>query len=64
MTDTVPPGESIFSVANRNVALIVQVESRAGVENVEAITRHKGVDMVMVGGQWPFPSFALALLVI
>ncbi|KAJ7220239.1 Pyruvate/Phosphoenolpyruvate kinase-like domain-containing protein, partial [Mycena pura] len=51
VTDTVPPGESIFSVANRNVALIVQVESRAGVDNVEAITRHKGVDMVMVGGQ-------------
>ncbi|KAJ7643079.1 Pyruvate/Phosphoenolpyruvate kinase-like domain-containing protein [Mycena polygramma] len=51
VTDTVPEGETLLSVANKNVAIIPQIESRAGVENVEAIMRCKGVDMVMVGAR-------------
>ncbi|KAJ7125531.1 Pyruvate/Phosphoenolpyruvate kinase-like domain-containing protein [Mycena crocata] len=51
VTDTAPEGETIFSIANRNVAIIPQIESIAGVENVESIMRHEGVDMIMVGGR-------------
>ncbi|KAF7354326.1 2,4-dihydroxyhept-2-ene-1,7-dioic acid aldolase [Mycena venus] len=51
VTDTVPEGESVFTIANKNVAIIPQVESLAGLDNVEAIMRHKGVDMVMVGAR-------------
>ena len=60
MTDTVPEGESVFSVANRNVAIIPQIESLAAVENADAIMRHKGVDMIMVGGERLFVSPAVA----
>jgi hypothetical protein len=58
----VPEGESLFSVANKNVAIIPQIESLAGLANVEAIMQNPGVDMVMVGGESPFP-FVPALVV-
>ncbi|KAF7344181.1 2,4-dihydroxyhept-2-ene-1,7-dioic acid aldolase [Mycena venus] len=51
VTDTVPEGESLFSIGNKNVAIIPQIESLAGLNNVEAIMRNPGVDMVMVGAR-------------
>ncbi|KAK7046239.1 2,4-dihydroxyhept-2-ene-1,7-dioic acid aldolase [Favolaschia claudopus] len=37
LTDKTPPGETIFSIANKHVAIIPQVESRLGFENLESI---------------------------
>ena len=57
-----PEGESLFSIANKNVAIIPQIESLAGLDNVDAIMQHPGVDIVMVGGESPSPGVP-ALLV-
>ncbi|KAF7350494.1 2,4-dihydroxyhept-2-ene-1,7-dioic acid aldolase [Mycena venus] len=51
ITDTTPEGETLYSITNRHVAIIPQIESRAGVENVEMIMGNKNVDMIMVGGR-------------
>jgi len=43
---TVP---DFFKVANENIAVMVQIESRKGVENIDAISKVEGVDGIFVG---------------
>ncbi|KAJ6452510.1 Pyruvate/Phosphoenolpyruvate kinase-like domain-containing protein [Mycena sanguinolenta] len=49
VTDTTPAGESLFSLANKHIAIIPQVESRLGIKNIDAIMQMKEVDAVMIG---------------
>ena len=48
INDGVPPGKTPFDVWN-NAAIIMQIESRLGCENAEAIAAIEGVDCLMVG---------------
>ncbi len=38
-----------MKTANQNILVIVQIESRAGVENCEAIAGVDGIDMLFIG---------------
>ena len=38
-----------FSVINDNIGILVQIESRAGVDNVDAIAKVEGIDCLFVG---------------
>ncbi|KAJ6474115.1 Pyruvate/Phosphoenolpyruvate kinase-like domain-containing protein [Mycena vulgaris] len=49
VTDITPEGETPFSLANKHVAIIPQIESRVGVNNMEAIIKNDQVDMIMIG---------------
>jgi 4-hydroxy-2-oxoheptanedioate aldolase len=49
VTDTVPPGETIFSLANQHVAIIPQIESRLGIKNLEAILKMDEISAFMIG---------------
>ncbi|KAJ7660366.1 Pyruvate/Phosphoenolpyruvate kinase-like domain-containing protein, partial [Mycena polygramma] len=49
VTDTVPDGENLFSVANKHVAIIPQIESLRGIENLEAMLKLDEVSAVMIG---------------
>ncbi|KAJ7916151.1 Pyruvate/Phosphoenolpyruvate kinase-like domain-containing protein [Mycena leptocephala] len=49
VTDTTPEGESVYSLANKHTAIIAQVESRAGIKNIESIMQMEQVDAVMIG---------------
>ncbi|KAJ7446604.1 Pyruvate/Phosphoenolpyruvate kinase-like domain-containing protein, partial [Mycena latifolia] len=49
VTDTTPEGETTFSIANKHIAIIPQVESRAGIENIDSIVQNEQVDMIMIG---------------
>ncbi|KAJ7185565.1 Pyruvate/Phosphoenolpyruvate kinase-like domain-containing protein [Mycena filopes] len=49
VTDKTPLGESIYSIANKHIAIIPQIESRRGIQNLDAIMRSPHVDAVMFG---------------
>lgn len=48
INDGVPPGKTPFDIWN-NAAIIMQIESKIGCENAEAIASVEGVDCLMVG---------------
>jgi 2-keto-3-deoxy-L-rhamnonate aldolase RhmA len=54
VTDTAPEGESVFSIANKHVAIIPQIESRVGIENLEAIVKLDEISAFMIGGGFDF----------
>ncbi|KAJ7326219.1 Pyruvate/Phosphoenolpyruvate kinase-like domain-containing protein [Mycena albidolilacea] len=47
--DKTPPGETTYSIANKHVAVIPQIESRLGIANLDAIMRNPQVDGVVIG---------------
>ncbi|KAJ6551601.1 Pyruvate/Phosphoenolpyruvate kinase-like domain-containing protein, partial [Mycena capillaripes] len=49
VTDTTPEGESVFSLANKHVAIIPQIESRVGIKNLEAIMSMPEISAFMIG---------------
>ncbi|KAF7368875.1 2,4-dihydroxyhept-2-ene-1,7-dioic acid aldolase [Mycena venus] len=49
VTDITPKGESVYSLANKHVAIIPQVESRVGIKNIDSIMQMEEVDAVMIG---------------
>ncbi|KAJ7126320.1 Pyruvate/Phosphoenolpyruvate kinase-like domain-containing protein [Mycena epipterygia] len=49
ITDITPAGETIYSLANKHVAIIPQVESQLGVKNIQSIMQMDQVDAVMIG---------------
>ncbi|KAJ7037856.1 Pyruvate/Phosphoenolpyruvate kinase-like domain-containing protein [Mycena alexandri] len=49
VTDKTPPGESIYSIANKHIAIIPQIESVRGIDNLDAIISSPQVDAVMFG---------------
>ncbi|CAK5274134.1 unnamed protein product [Mycena citricolor] len=49
VTDTTPAGDSIFTLANKHVAIIPQIETRLGFENLDAIASMEQVPCFMVG---------------
>ncbi|KAJ7248262.1 Pyruvate/Phosphoenolpyruvate kinase-like domain-containing protein [Mycena haematopus] len=49
VTDATPEGESVYSLANKYVAIIPQIESRVGIKNIESIMQMEEVDAVMIG---------------
>ncbi|KAJ7318217.1 Pyruvate/Phosphoenolpyruvate kinase-like domain-containing protein [Mycena albidolilacea] len=49
LTDATPEGESVFSLANKHVAIIPQIESRVGIQNIDSIMQMEEVDAVMIG---------------
>ncbi|KAF7349950.1 2,4-dihydroxyhept-2-ene-1,7-dioic acid aldolase [Mycena venus] len=49
VTDIAPEGESIFSLANKHVVIIPQIETRLGVKNMEEILRMKEISAFMIG---------------
>jgi 4-hydroxy-2-oxoheptanedioate aldolase len=49
ITNIAPEGWTSETIADRNVAVICQIESTVGVENVDAIARIPGVNALMVG---------------
>ncbi|KAM0541945.1 hypothetical protein ACHAPJ_013007 [Fusarium lateritium] len=49
ITNIAPDGWTSETIADRNVTVICQIESKLGVENVDAIARTPGVNSLMVG---------------
>ncbi|KAJ6567678.1 Pyruvate/Phosphoenolpyruvate kinase-like domain-containing protein [Mycena vulgaris] len=49
VTDATPEGESVFSLANKHVAIIPQIESRLGIKNLEAIMKMEEISAFMIG---------------
>ncbi|KAB8211531.1 HpcH/HpaI aldolase/citrate lyase family protein [Aspergillus parasiticus] len=49
VTDIAPPGMTHTQVADAHVAVICQIESQLGLDNVEAIAATPGVDALMLG---------------
>ncbi|KAJ7095661.1 Pyruvate/Phosphoenolpyruvate kinase-like domain-containing protein [Mycena epipterygia] len=49
ITDTTPDGESVYSLANKHIAVIPQIESRLGIKNIDSIMQMNEVDGVMIG---------------
>ncbi|KAJ7176490.1 Pyruvate/Phosphoenolpyruvate kinase-like domain-containing protein [Mycena filopes] len=49
VTDKTPENESIFSVANKHVAIIPQIESRVGINNLEEIMQLDEISAFMIG---------------
>ncbi|KAJ7176503.1 Pyruvate/Phosphoenolpyruvate kinase-like domain-containing protein [Mycena filopes] len=49
VTDTVPENESIFSLANKHVVIIPQIESRVGIQNLEEIMSLEDISAFMIG---------------
>ncbi|KAJ7318106.1 Pyruvate/Phosphoenolpyruvate kinase-like domain-containing protein [Mycena albidolilacea] len=49
VTDTTPEGETVFSLANKHVAIIPQIESRVGIKNLEEIMKLKEISAFMIG---------------
>lgn len=45
----VAPGEQYDANANNNLLVVVQLESRSGVENVEKIAAVDGIDVLFIG---------------
>lgn len=46
---TVNPGSDYDDHANAGVTVVVQIESKSGVENVEKIAAVEGIDMLFIG---------------
>lgn len=49
ITDHAPEGKNWLQVANENVAVIPQIESQLGMDNLEEIMQIEGVDAIMIG---------------
>ncbi|KAJ7465877.1 Pyruvate/Phosphoenolpyruvate kinase-like domain-containing protein, partial [Mycena latifolia] len=49
VTDITPEGEDAFSLANKHVAIIPQIESRIGFQNLEEISQLPEISAFMVG---------------
>nr|GAT52016.1 2,4-dihydroxyhept-2-ene-1,7-dioic acid aldolase [Mycena chlorophos] len=49
VTDTTPSGETVYTLANKHVAIIPQVESPLGITNIASIFAHPAVDAIMIG---------------
>ncbi|KAJ7805415.1 Pyruvate/Phosphoenolpyruvate kinase-like domain-containing protein [Mycena olivaceomarginata] len=49
VTDTTPEGESVFSLANQHIAIIPQIESQLGIQNLDEIVALAEVDAFMIG---------------
>ncbi|KAJ6486520.1 Pyruvate/Phosphoenolpyruvate kinase-like domain-containing protein [Mycena vitilis] len=49
VTDITPPGETVFSLANKHVAIIPQIESRVGIKNLEEIMKMDEISAFMIG---------------
>ncbi|KAJ7445905.1 Pyruvate/Phosphoenolpyruvate kinase-like domain-containing protein [Mycena latifolia] len=49
VTDMTPEGETVFSIANKHITLIPQIESRIGIQNLEAIMKLDEVSAFMIG---------------
>ncbi|KAF9031077.1 Phosphoenolpyruvate/pyruvate domain-containing protein [Hymenopellis radicata] len=49
LQDAAPDGKTWLDVASDHVAVIPQIESRRGVENLEEIMQIEGVDAIMIG---------------
>ncbi|KAJ6459029.1 Pyruvate/Phosphoenolpyruvate kinase-like domain-containing protein [Mycena sanguinolenta] len=49
VTDTTRDGESVFSLANRHVAIIPQIESPLGIQNLDKILALEEVSAFMIG---------------
>ncbi|KAJ7230060.1 Pyruvate/Phosphoenolpyruvate kinase-like domain-containing protein [Mycena pura] len=49
VTDITPEGETIFSLANKHTAIIPQIESRRGIENLEEILQVGNIAAFMIG---------------
>ncbi|KAJ6617579.1 Pyruvate/Phosphoenolpyruvate kinase-like domain-containing protein [Mycena sp. CBHHK59/15] len=49
VNDHTPEGETVFSLANKHVAIIPQIESRKGIENLASIVKHDQVSAFMIG---------------
>ncbi|KAJ7103694.1 Pyruvate/Phosphoenolpyruvate kinase-like domain-containing protein [Mycena crocata] len=49
VTDVAGEGETVFSLANKHVAIIPQIESRLGIQNLEAIMAMPEISAFMIG---------------
>ncbi|KJZ77310.1 hypothetical protein HIM_03034 [Hirsutella minnesotensis 3608] len=49
ITNTAPPGWTAETIADRNIAVICQIESVLGVENAQSIAETPGVNALMLG---------------
>ncbi|KZP21829.1 Phosphoenolpyruvate/pyruvate domain-containing protein [Athelia psychrophila] len=49
ITDLVPEGKHWMGVANEHIAVIPQIESQLGLDNLEEIMQIEGVDAIMIG---------------
>ncbi|KAJ7139032.1 Pyruvate/Phosphoenolpyruvate kinase-like domain-containing protein [Mycena epipterygia] len=49
VTDVTPEGESMFSVTNKHVAIIPQIESRLGIQNLEELAKMDEISAFMIG---------------
>ncbi|KAJ7694848.1 Pyruvate/Phosphoenolpyruvate kinase-like domain-containing protein [Mycena rosella] len=52
LTDVTPEGETVYSLANKHIAIIPQVEYHVGIENIDSIMAMKRVDAVMIGDEF------------
>jgi 2-keto-3-deoxy-L-rhamnonate aldolase RhmA len=57
LQDTAPEGKTWIDVANEHVAVIPQIESRLGVENLEEIMQVEGVDAISMYNILTFTDF-------
>ncbi|KAF7368929.1 2,4-dihydroxyhept-2-ene-1,7-dioic acid aldolase [Mycena venus] len=49
LNDHTPEGETVFSLANKHVAIIPQIESGVGIKNLAEIVAHEEVSAFMIG---------------
>ncbi|KAJ7083646.1 Pyruvate/Phosphoenolpyruvate kinase-like domain-containing protein [Mycena belliarum] len=49
VNDKTPEGDTVFTVANRHVAIIPQIESKLGIKNLAEIVAHEQVSAFMIG---------------
>ncbi|KAJ7445906.1 Pyruvate/Phosphoenolpyruvate kinase-like domain-containing protein [Mycena latifolia] len=49
VTDITPEGETLFTIANKSIALVPQIESRRGMENLDEIMTLDEVSGFMIG---------------
>ncbi|KAJ7634433.1 Pyruvate/Phosphoenolpyruvate kinase-like domain-containing protein [Roridomyces roridus] len=49
VTDTAPEGDNIFTIANKHVAIVPQIETRLGIQNLEEIVKLEEVTAFMIG---------------
>ncbi|KAJ7026156.1 Pyruvate/Phosphoenolpyruvate kinase-like domain-containing protein, partial [Mycena alexandri] len=52
VTDRTPENETVFSLANKYVAIIPQIESRLGINNLEAVMQLDEFSAFMIGGDF------------
>ncbi|KAJ7445904.1 Pyruvate/Phosphoenolpyruvate kinase-like domain-containing protein [Mycena latifolia] len=52
VTDKTSEGETVFSIADKHVALIPQIETRLGIQNLDTIMKLDEVSGFMIGSKW------------